>query len=292
MGEGQLLASRPWYFHHLSSPSPLAPCRSFMHIGFYQFNPVFGEVTRNLDLVAARLAGVQCDLMVLPELFASGYQFVSREEVESLAEPVPDGPTTQRLIELAKGGNFHIVGGLPERSGDRCYNSALLVGPTGLLGTYRKTHLFFEETLFFSPGDTGFRVWDIGTARIGVMICFDWVYPESARTLALKGAEILCHPSNLVLPHGPDAMVTRCLENRVFAVTANRIGFEERGGKGRLTYIGTSEIVSPRGRILHRASREQDELTVLEIDPAQARNKSLNAYNDLLRDRRAPLYEL
>ncbi|MFO0767873.1 MAG: nitrilase-related carbon-nitrogen hydrolase [Nitrospiraceae bacterium] len=92
------------------------------------------------------------------------------------------------------------------------------------LGCYRKTHLFFEETLFFDPGDSGFQVWDVGGAKVGVMICFDWFYPESARTLALMGADIIAHPSNLVLPHCPDSMVTRCLENRVFSITANRIG--------------------------------------------------------------------
>jgi predicted amidohydrolase len=229
---------------------------------------------------------------VLPELFASGYQFVSREEVQSLAEPVPGGATTTWLIEVARRESMQLVAGLPERHGGRCYNSAVLVGPSGVIGLYRKAHLFYEETLVFSPGDTGFQVWDIGMAKVGVLICFDWFYPEAARTLALKGAEILCHPANLVLPHCPDAMVTRCLENRVFGVTANRIGFEERGGKARLTYIGQSEIVSPRGGILHRASGDQEELHVLEIDPADARDKSLNPYNDLLRDRRRHLYEL
>ncbi len=263
-----------------------------MLVGFFQFDPVFGEVKRNLDLVTTRLASVRCDLMVLPELFASGYQFVSREETESLAEPVPDGVTTKRLIELARDRSMYLVAGLPERQGPRCYNSAVLVGPTGFIGHYRKAHLFFEETLHFTPGDQGFKVWDIGPARVGLLVCFDWYYPEVARTLALKGADILCHPSNLVLPHCPDAMVTRCLENRVFGITANRVGAEERGGKERLTYIGSSEIVTPRGRILHRASRDQEDLTILDIDPADARNKSLNPYNDLFRDRRKDLYEL
>jgi predicted amidohydrolase len=262
-----------------------------VRVGFYQFNPIFGDVKRNLDLVATRLAQVHCDVMVLPELFASGYQFTSKPEVESLAERVPDGPTTRQLMEVAKEGRLHLVAGLPERDGIHCYNSAIVVGPAGLLGVYRKAHLFCEETLFFSPGDTGFQVWDIGQAKIGVMVCFDWFYPEAARTLALKGADILCHPSNLVLPHCPDAMVTRCLENRVFAITANRIGSEQRGGKARLTYIGKSEIVSPRGRVLHRAPTDQEDLTIFDIDPAEARDKSLNAYNDLLRDRRTPLYE-
>jgi predicted amidohydrolase len=123
------------------------------------------------------------------------------------------------------------------------------------------------------------------------MICFDWYYPESARALALQGADIICHPSNLVLPNCPDSMPVRCLENRVFAVTCNRIGTEARGGKNALTYIGQSEIVGPRGTILHRAPRDRDDLTVLGIDPAEARNKSLNRYNDLLRDRRTELYK-
>lgn len=263
-----------------------------MRVGWYQFNPAFGEVKRNLDLVATRLAQMSCDLMVLPELFASGYQFVSKEEVRALAEPVPEGPTTQRLMELARERSMYLVAGLPERDRDTVYNSAVLVGPTGFLGVYRKAHLYYEEVLFFSPGETGFQVWDIGSARLGIMVCFDWFYPEAARTLALKGADILCHPANLVLPHCPDAMVTRCLENHVFSVTANRIGYEERGGKPRLTYIGNSEIVSPTGKILHRAPGDQEDLTVLHLDPLEARNKALNPYNDLLRGRPAHLYEL
>jgi predicted amidohydrolase len=261
-----------------------------MRVGFFQFAPMFGEVLRNLDKVVETLDRVDADLIVLPELFASGYQFVSQDEVIRLAEPVPDGPTTRRLIELAKHRRMVVVAGLPERAGDVCYNSAVVVGPSGFMGCYRKTHLFFEETLFFTPGDTGFQVWDIGSAKIGVMICFDWYYPEAARTLALKGAEIICHPSNLVLPDCPNSMPIRCLENRVFAITCNRIGSEARGGKDPLVFIGNSEVVAPRGAILHRAPRDHEELSIVEIDPADARNKALTAYNDLLRDRRESLY--
>jgi predicted amidohydrolase len=145
-----------------------------MRVGYFQFEPVFGEPKRNLDYVCAQLAKVTADLIVLPELFSSGYQFVSKAEVEALAESVPDGPTLKRLKELAGDRRLFLVAGIPERSGDRYYNSAVIVGPTGFLGLYRKTHLFFEETLFFSPGDTGFLVWDAGEVRLGVMICFDW----------------------------------------------------------------------------------------------------------------------
>ena len=261
-----------------------------MRVGYLQFDPVFGEVARNLDHVTAQLEKVETDLIVLPELFATGYQFVSQEEVFQLAEPVPDGATTKRLADIAARLGMTIVAGLPERDGGRCFNSAVVVGPKGFIGCYRKTHLFFEETLWFTPGDSGFHVWDIGPAKVGVMICFDWYYPESARTLALQGADIIAHPSNLVLPNCPDSMVTRCLENRVFSVTANRIGSEARGGKDRLTFIGLSEVVSPRGRILHRAPRDIEDLTLVEIDPAEARLKALNDYNDLLRDRRPAFY--
>lgn len=261
-----------------------------MRVGYLQFDPIFAEVKRNLDRVAERLSRETCDLMVLPELFASGYQFVSETEVRALAEPVPDGPTTQRLVEIARERNMHLAAGLPERGADGCYNSAVLVGPQGFIGLYRKTHLYFEETLWFRPGNTGFQVWDLGVAKVGLMVCFDWYYPESARTLALKGAEIICHPSNLVLPHCPDAMVTRSLENRVFAITANRIGTEARGGKPPMTFIGNSEVVTPRGKILQRAPRDREEAAVIEIDPAEAANKALNPYNDLLKDRRVELY--
>ena len=263
-----------------------------MRVGFYQFDPQFGEVATNLDVVTTTLDQADADLLVLPELFASGYQFLSQEEAHHLAEPVPDGPTVRRLVDIAKRRKMYLVAGLPERSGPRCYNSAVVVGPSGFLGCYRKTHLFYEETQFFTPGDSGFLVWDIGVAKIGVMICFDWYYPESARTLAMQGADIICHPSNLVLPNCPDSMPVRCLENRVFAVTCNRVGREARGGKEPLTYIGQSEVVSPKGVIQHRASRDREELAIVDIDPSEARNKRLNRYNDLLQDRRASLYKL
>jgi len=261
-----------------------------VRVGYYQNNPKFGKISENLDRISAKLDETEADLIVLPELCASGYQFISQEEARALSEPVPDGPTTKRLIDLAKRRQLVIVAGLPELAGSACYNSAVAVGPQGFIGCYRKMHLFFEETLFFTPGDTGFHVWDIGPAKIGMMVCFDWYYPEAARTLALKGADILCHPSNLVLPNCPDSMPVLCLENRVFAVTCNRIGNEARGGKDQLTYIGNSEVVTPKGVILHRAPRDQEELCVVEIDPTEARNKAVTPYNDLLRDRSEMYY--
>jgi len=121
------------------------------------------------------------------------------------------------------------------------------------------------------------------------MICFDWYFPESARTLGLRGAQLIAHPSNLVLPHCPNAMPIRCLENRVFAAKANRIGTEDRGGV-RLTYIGQSQIMSPQGEILHRSPSDRAEIAVKEIDLSIANDKSINERNNLFKDRGAEFY--
>lgn len=263
-----------------------------MVVGYYQFNPAFGEKEENLERVKTVLLSREYDLVVLPEFFATGYQFVSHKEVDTLSENIPDGPTTVMLVEIAKKKSAYIVGGLPEVEDGRYYNSAVIVGPDGYIGNYRKSHLFFEEKLYFSPGNTGFRVFNTDMGKIGVMICFDWFFPEAARTLALSGAEIIAHPANLVLPYCPKGMPIRCLENRVFAITANRIGAEERRKGKRLTYIGMSQIVSPEGTVLVRASEDKEEFQTTKIDPSLAKDKSINRYNNLFSDRRMDLYEL
>ena len=261
-----------------------------MKAGFFQFAPVFGDIRLNVEKALDGLSSEKSVLVVLPELFNTGYQFTSKEEVRELSEAVPSGFTTAQLAGFSKKNNIYIAAGLAERDGGSFYNSAVLTGPEGFIGSYRKTHLFHEEKLWFSPGDTGFRVWNTPIGNIGIMICFDWFFPESARTLALRGAEIIAHPSNLVLPYCPDAMVTRCLENRVFAITANRIGSEQRGDREKLTFIGTSQITSPGGEILCRASRDGEESGNAEIDIREAGNKDLNRFNNLFKDRREDLY--
>jgi len=263
-----------------------------MKAGFYQFNPTFSKKDKNLKMVMSVLDGADLDLLVLPEFFATGYQFTSKDEVAELSEEIPDGSTTESLSKLSRKKGFYIVAGLPERDGDNFFNSAILTGPDGFMGVYRKTHLYFEEKLYFSPGDTGFKVWDTKIGRIGIMICFDWFFPESMRALALLGADIIGHPSNLVLPYCPYSMPVRCLENRVYAITANRIGEESRKEGQSLKFIGQSQIVSPEGKILIKASEEDEDLLVAEFDPEMARNKSLNSLNNIFDDRRPEMYFL
>ena len=262
-----------------------------MKAAFYQFTPVFGEKEENIAKVISAVKDADLELLVLPEFFATGYQFTSTNEVAELSEPIPDGNTTKALADLSIEKGIYIVAGLPEKDGDKFYNSAVLTGPEGFIGSYRKTHLFFEEKLYFTPGDTGFRVWDTPIGKIGIMICFDWFFPESARSLALLGAEVIAHPSNLVLPFCPDAMPVRCLENRVYAITANRTGTEARKEGQSLSFIGKSEIVSPKAEIVVRAGEDEDALMIVDIDPSLASNKKLNPFNDILTDRRPEKYE-
>jgi predicted amidohydrolase len=260
-----------------------------MKIGFLQFCPRLGEKDHNLKRVEEMIRQSDADLLVLPELFNSGYLFLSTEEVASAAEPIPEGPTTQLLMRLAREQNMHIVAGLAEEAGGELYNSAALITPGEDVTAYRKIHLFMDEKEFFRSGDQGFPVVDVGPARLGLMVCFDWIFPESARILALKGADIICHPANLVLPFCQKAMVTRCLENGVFAITANRTGAETRGDKS-LTYSGLSQVIGPRGEVLCSAGADDEVVGAVEVDPLKARDKKVTEQNELLGDRKPGLY--
>lgn len=251
-----------------------------MRVGFVQMNPRLLEVEENVDRALCLLERARADLMVLPELFNTGYNFSSRRDVEKVAEPIPDGYTSQKLLDVSRERNMTIVAGIAERRGGNLYNSAI-VARRGRAFTYRKVHLFFREKKFFKPGNE-FKVF----GDLGVMICFDWFFPESVRTLMLKGAKIIAHPSDLVLPHCPEAMRVRCIENRVFAVTADRIGRE-----GNLKYIGRSEIVDPNGRILCRASSDREEMAVREVNLREAASKKVTPMNDIVLDRKPRSYQ-
>ncbi len=268
-----------------------------MRVALLQYNPEYLQTERNLDTVEALLDQMDADLFVLPELFASGYLFRSSEDAQSAAEPIPDGPTVRRLTSWAKNSGATFIAGLPEKAADgNFYNSAIVATPHGWLGTYRKTHLFYEEKLHFTPGDTGFKVFTVtdrgGNAyRVGVMICFDWYFPEAARSLALVGADIIAHPANLVRPDCPRSMPIRALENHVYTATANRIGTETKGEEA-LTFIGQSLICDPKGQVLACGSQTESAFISADIDTLSARNRQLTPYNHLFEDRRPTEYSL
>ena len=252
-----------------------------MRVGFIQTNPEMLEIEENVDRTLRILERMRADLIVLPELFNTGYNFSNRKEVEKVSEPIPNGFTTERLLEISRRSGMIIVAGLAEKSGEDYYNSAVIVG-NKYIGKYRKVHLFSKEKKFFKRGSE-FKVF----GKIGIMICFDWVFPESVRVLMLKGADIITHPAALVLPYCPDAMRTRSLENRVFSITANRIGKEKD-----LKFIGQSQIIDTKGKILYRAKETGEEAVVKTIDLKTSKNKRFSAHNNILEDRAPGAYRI
>jgi predicted amidohydrolase len=261
-----------------------------VRVGFVQFCPIFGNKKENLKKISHLIQNVDADLLVLPELCTTGYIFKDKEELENLAESIPDGPTVEFFKDIAKGKRINLVWGMAEKDRDRVFNSSVLLTPEGEAKVYRKIHLFDEEKFLFAPGDKELDVVKINGAVIGMMICFDWIFPEACRVLALKGAEIICHPSDLILPYCQNAMVTRCIENRVFTITANRTGTERRNEK-KLTFTGKSQIVSPEGEVLALASKDKDEVNVVKIDPGVAKDKKATPNNHLWEDRKTDFYK-
>jgi predicted amidohydrolase len=261
-----------------------------MKIAIVQCAPAIGDMDRNIAALQASVASVEADFYVLPELCLSGYDFDDREELLPFAEP-PDGRSVSALAEAATTRGSGIVFGFAEAAeGGAIYNSALLALPDGRRRVYRKTHLFAREKLLFAPGDTGFFVEEFRGLRIGVAICFDWIFPESFRTLALRGADLVAHCANLVLPFCQRADFARAVENRVYVATANRVGTEARSGRS-LTFTGESVAYAPDGELLIKLATDRAEAGSFNAHPAKARDKRLNEWNDLLGDRRPEMYQ-
>ena len=258
-------------------------------IGFVQGRPRFGRAAENLDHALALAAPLAAELVVLPELWSSGYVFSSHAEVSALAEDAQTGATARALSSAARRERRHYVAGFPERHRGRFYNSALLVGPSGVRAVYRKLHLFEREREWFSPGNLPLAVHRVGPAKVGLMICFDWRFPEVARVLSLEGADVLAHPSNLVFANAQEAMRTRSIENRVYTITANRIGTENRPG-GRVPFTGRSQIVAPSGEVVARAGKNEVVAQSVECDLALSRNKGITEMTPIFSNRRPEFY--
>lgn len=257
-----------------------------------QVAPDLGDVDVNINRIAELASTADCDLLVIPELASTGYFFLDRDELMDLAEEPDTGPFCLWVRGHAAAHGRIVVAGFAERAGEKLYNSALIALPDGSYRVYRKTHLFYKERSIFEPGDTGFFIVEWSGVRLGTMICYDWRFPESARTLALRGADIIAHPSNLVAAKrlwGP-TMQTRSVENKIITVTANRYGDEVRGDE-RLSFSGESQIVDMNGSVLALASANGDTVITADVHPEKTRDKSFNPIDHLFNDRRPDMYE-
>lgn len=265
-----------------------------MKIGIVQLDVAFGKPDENLEKIISLTKDNKADLLVLPELANSGYLFSDKNELNKLSEIIETGKFCNALKQISSEMNCHIVSGICERADDKFYNSSVLFYPDGRHFVYRKIHLFDNEKKWFEPGNKILEVNEISgnnfkKVKIGMMICFDWIFPETARTLALKGAQIICHPSNLVMQYCQKAMFTRALENHVFTITANRIGSDIKSDD-EISFTGESVVLNPKGEYLLRASQDKEECLMIEIDSDFALNKNVTSNNDLFGDRRKEFY--
>jgi 5-aminopentanamidase len=261
-----------------------------MRISALQFCPEFLNPQRNRDHIEKMLTQIETDLAVIPELAVTGYFFASAAQARECAEPV-DGATAELLLGISRAKSMAICCGFAEIDGAGLFNSAMLALPDGRLSVYRKTHLFGQERTMFSEGDSGFQVVDYKGVRIGTMICYDWRFPEAARTLALRGAQIICHPSDLVAQPKlwQPVMRTRSVENKVCIITADRNGVESQGAES-LEFHGCSQITAVNGAVLAEADETFEGWIHAEVDPTDADNKSFSEWNDIFSDRRPDMY--
>lgn len=263
-----------------------------------QSNPKILEKEKNLEECLESMKGASregAELLVFPECSLTGYCFSSLEEALTVAETIP-GPSVNAVASLCKKLGVYAVIGLLEREDDKCFNSLALLGPKGFVGKYRKLHLpYLGVDRFASHGDLPFKVFDTEVGKIGMNICFDSRFPETARILALLGAEVIVLPTNW--PEGADLVPkyvvnTRAYENRVHYIAVNRVG-RERGFR----FIGQSKIIHCSGVTLAKANASKEEIIYAQLNLEESRKKYVvikkNEFElPLFKERRPELYEL
>ncbi len=265
-------------------------------IAAVQMDVQLGQPESNLAAMIAKLemaveAGAQ--LAIFPECSLSGYCFDSREEAMPYAETIT-GPSCERLADVCERLGAFAIMGMLEAADDKLFNACVLVGPSGIVASYRKIHLpFLGIDRFTDPGDRPFAVHSAGELRVGMNICYDSAFPEAARVMALDGADLIALPTNF--PPGAECMAahvanTRAMENNVYYACVNRVG-TERG----FTFIGQSKICDPSGRPLAEALHTNEEILFADIDVQRARSKRIvrvpeKHIIDRFKDRRPELY--
>ena len=243
-----------------------------MRIAAVQMDIAIGNTGQNLKAILARMkeaAANKAELAIFPECALQGYCFAERDEAWAVAEEL-SGASCSQLATAAKEAGLVAVIGFLERDGENLYNSAVIVGPRGVHGVFRKVHLLhLGVDRFTTPGDLPFPIFDVAGCKLGVNICFDCSFPESGRTAKLKGAQLLAVPTNWPITSDSWALLpkVRAIENHIFVVAADRVG-EERG----FTFAGHSQIVDCEGKVLAEAGEKEETILYADIDPASADN--------------------
>lgn len=259
-----------------------------LKVATVQFEPTMFEKARNiarLEALVIEAAQEGAKLIVTPEMGTTGYCWFDRTEVAPFVEAIP-GPTTERFATLAREQGCYIVIGMPEvdRATNLYYNSAVLIGPEGVVGTHRKTHPYISEPKWSAPGDCGHQVFDTPVGRIALLVCMDIHFVETARLVGLAGADIICHISNWLAERTPAPYwITRAVENSCYLIEANRWGLERT-----VQFSGGSCIIGPDGAI-EAVIDTGDGVACVEIDLERARARRMLG-EPVFEQRRPELY--
>lgn len=260
---------------------------TLLRAAIIQFAPVLKDPVTNVNKVASLTKDIRgVDLMVLPELANAGYNYRNPDEAVECSENLESGIFASFLHSLAWEKKCYIVSGINENDRGVLFNTAIIVGPDGFIGKYRKVHLFLNEKEYFQPGNDSGNVFSVKGAKIGLQICFDYLFPEPWGIIARKGADLICHPSNLVTPFAFKVLPAHAVANRIFILTANRTGYERS-----LRFAGRSQVLDPSGDIVAKASAVKEQVLVKDIDTAMSKNKMITVRNHVFKDRRPECYE-
>lgn len=257
-----------------------------LKIAQIQFSPILGEIEENVLKVEKLIK--QCNgsnLIILPELADTGYNFINKEHANRVSKPIQENPFVKMLLKKAKELNTNIVSGICENIDNKLFNSSILISPKGIIGKYSKIHLFMNEKDIFEEGKGEIFVFNVDGFNIGMLICFDYLFADVWKVLAKKGADIIAHPSNLVTYNAFKVVPAQAIMNKIYIATSNRIGND----KG-LEFAGKSFLCNPNGDIISEASSENEEILFSEIDIKQSRNKMITERNHVFKDQRNENY--
>ncbi|MFH1328271.1 MAG: carbon-nitrogen hydrolase family protein [Candidatus Bathyarchaeota archaeon] len=269
--------------------TPVVPRKMTINTFAIQTYPVFKNPQANLESILPRIqraAAYYGKLIVLPELFMTGCAFKKAEEAEKVAEGIK-GRTVSEISKITSSYKAYVAFSMIEKDGGKLFNTAVLVGPNGVVGKYRKTHLWNMEKLWCTPGDIEYPVFETEFGNVGMMVGYDGFFPEVTRILMLKGADVVAWPCSWTSQLYPVYLCpVRAYETRVFLVAADRIGKE-----GDERYIGQSMLVDPNGVVLAKASADKEDHFFRKIDLALARSKEIQINVDTHFHRRPGMYK-
>lgn len=252
-----------------------------MKVAAIQLDIIKNNKIKNLEKVSSLIGDHKLDLVVLPELFSTGYFYENIEDIQNLAEEVPSGFTTNKLLEIAKEKSTTIVGTILEKENNNLYICSVAVNPKGFLGKYRKKHLTNDEKKVYNRGEGSF-VFEVNGIKIGIIICFEGWLPERARELAKEGVQIILHSALICNPKSLEIMGIRALENNCYVAVSNACSTEVFNGEA-ITFRGESRIFGLNGDVLLSADKKET-IIISDLDTNLNRFKTLPDNDDLIKE--------